>query len=253
VAALGRGAAAKGYRHIHLDTVGSTNAEAQRLGGDRLWITADEQTAGRGRRGRDWSSPPGNLYASLILAEPSPPQRAAQLSFVAAVALADAVAAVAPRSAERTTLKWPNDLLVGGAKAAGILVEGVHGSAFSAVIGCGVNVAHHPEGLAYTATHLAALDPGVTAAGLFAALSDAFADRLEQWAEGRSFAATRSAWLARAAGLGEPIRVRLADRMMEGTFEALTEDGVLLLRDAADIVRPISAGDVFLTGTTEPV
>jgi BirA family biotin operon repressor/biotin-[acetyl-CoA-carboxylase] ligase len=252
VAAIGRAAAEKGYRHIHLDTVGSTNAEALRLGGDRLWVTAGEQTAGRGRRGRDWSSPPGNLYASLLLAEPASPAKAAQLSFVAAVALSDAVAVVAPRSAESLGLKWPNDLLVGGAKAAGILIEAVHGEHFSAVVGCGVNVAHHPEGLPYAGTHLAARDPSATSDALFEALSNAFAERLEQWQGGRGFAATRSAWLQRAAGLGKPIQVKLADRTLEGQFEALTEDGVLLLRDAADVLRPISAGDVFLSGTTEP-
>jgi BirA family transcriptional regulator, biotin operon repressor / biotin---[acetyl-CoA-carboxylase] ligase len=252
VVAIGDGARAQGFGHVHHETVGSTNEEAMRLGGDRVWVTAGEQVAGRGRRGRHWTSPPGNLYASLRLVDPSAPAKAAQLCFVAAVAVGDAVAAVAPRSAEELGLKWPNDVLIGGAKAAGILIEAVHGeTGFATVIGCGVNVAHHPGDTPYRATHLALKDPAVDAAGLFAALSDAFALRLAEWQRGAGFAAIRSAWLSRAAGLGDAIEVRLPDVTLKGRFEALTEDGVLLLKDDADIIRPISAGEVFFPETTE--
>src|SRR5262245_61818354 len=121
-------AVAAGWRLIALDRTGSTNQEALRLArsgeAGPLWITAVEQTAGRGRRGRSWHSPPGNHYASLLLTDPGPADRAPQLSFVAALALHDAVSALAPGLSSRLRFKWPNDLLLDGAKVAGILVEG---------------------------------------------------------------------------------------------------------------------------------
>src|ERR1043166_8409052 len=120
--------AASGARLLSLDEVGSTNAEAfaRARAGERgpLWITARRQTAGRGRRGRAWVSEPGTLYASLLLTDPAPPQRAAELSLVAALAVHDALAERAAVLGPRLTLKWPNDVLCDGAKLAGILVEG---------------------------------------------------------------------------------------------------------------------------------
>ena len=139
-------ASAAGVRLIERDTVGSTNTEALALAqaGERgpLWITARRQNAGRGRRGRVWVSEPGNLYASLLLSDPSPPDRAAELSFVAALAVHDAVTSLIARAPARLSLKWPNDLLFDGKKFAGILIEG-EGPAV--VIGVGVNCAHHPK------------------------------------------------------------------------------------------------------------
>jgi BirA family biotin operon repressor/biotin-[acetyl-CoA-carboxylase] ligase len=249
---LGPRAHAAGFAHTHLPVVDSTNAEAFRRNGDRLWITAGAQTSGRGRRGRDWTSPPGNLYASLRLENPAPSRRAAELCFVAALALSDAVAATAPRAAASLALKWPNDVLIGGAKVAGILVEAVHeADRFAAAIGCGVNVAHHPEGLAYTATHLAATDAPIDAALLCAALSDAMARRLDQWRAGDGFAETRRAWLSLAAGLGRIVRVRLPSEEIEGVFEALDEEGALILREAGGGRRPISAGEIFFPTRSE--
>jgi BirA family transcriptional regulator, biotin operon repressor / biotin---[acetyl-CoA-carboxylase] ligase len=249
---LGPRARAAGFGHIHLPIVDSTNAEAFRRRGDRLWITGGAQTSGRGRRGRDWTSPPGNLYASLRLEDPAPSRRAAELCFVAALALSDAVAATAPRAGAQLALKWPNDVLIGGAKVAGILVEAVHeADRFAAAIGCGVNIAHHPEGLAYPVTHLAATDKPVDAALLFSALSDAIALRLDQWRAGDGFIETRSDWLSRAAGLGRPVKVRLPDREIEGVFEALDEEGALILREAGGGRRPISAGEIFFAAPSE--
>src|SRR5476651_2257276 len=114
-----------GVRHIAYETLGSTNAEAlvRARAGERglLWISAQTQSAGRGRRGNAWVSPAGNLYATLLLTEPSALETAPQLSFVAALALHDAIATCAPQLGPLLKVKWPNDLLLGGAKVAGIL------------------------------------------------------------------------------------------------------------------------------------
>lgn len=202
-----------GVRHIPYETLGSTNAEALALAraGERgpLWITARSQSAGRGRRGSAWASPPGNLYATLLLTEPSAPAQAPQLSFVAALALHDAVVACAPALAPALTVKWPNDLLLGNAKLAGILIEGGSETVFAVAIGIGVNCAHHPDGTSYPATDLAAAGARVPPERLFAALTVAMQSRLDRWRRGQGFAAIRSAWLERAAGLGADIRVRL--------------------------------------------
>jgi len=247
---LGSGAQAAGFRHLHLDMAGSTNVEALARGHeDRLWVTAREQSAGKGRRGRAWTSPPGNLYASLVLVNPAEPRRAADLCFVAALALSDAVFATAPRAAVGMALKWPNDILIEGAKVAGILVEGAHaGDRFTAVIGCGVNIASHPGSTPYPATHLAASDTSLNVENYFSALSDAFAARLEMWQRGAGFAEIRRAWLARAAGLGRRIVVRLPSGDIHGVFEALDSEGALILLDDAGHRRPVSAGEIFFPG-----
>ncbi len=247
---LGAGAQAAGFRHLHLDSTGSTNAEALARGQeDRLWVTAREQSAGRGRRGRAWSSPAGNLYASLVLVDPAEPRRAADLCFVAALALSDAVYATAPRAAAAMTLKWPNDILVAGAKVAGILVEGAHGGdRFSAVIGCGVNIDSHPDGTPYPATHLGASDATLNVEAFFAALSDAFAKRLRMWHRGAGFAEIRRDWLSRAAGIGRRIVVRLPSGDIDGVFEALDMQGALILLDDAGKRREVAAGEIFFPG-----
>ena len=242
-----------GVRYLRFDTLGSTNAEAlaRARAGERgpLWIVAAEQTAGRGRRGAAWVSKPGNLYATLLLTEPSPKASAPQLSFVAALALHDAVAASAPQVGPVLKLKWPNDLLLDGAKLAGILIEGESDPAFAVAIGMGVNCAHHPEGTAYPATDLAAAGALVEPAALMNALAAALARRLAQWAEGQGFAAIRADWLKRAAGLGADICVRLPEREFSGRFEGLDENGRLLVVEGGAIVT-VGAGEVFGMGET---
>jgi BirA family biotin operon repressor/biotin-[acetyl-CoA-carboxylase] ligase len=237
-----------GVRHIAYDTLGSTNAEALALAraGERgpLWITAQRQDAGRGRRGNAWVSPPGNLYATLLLSEPSPPQSAPQLSFVAALALHDALSDGAPQLGPALRVKWPNDLLIGRAKLAGILIEGESEPAFGVAIGFGVNCVSHPSGTAYPATDLAAAGAVLPPQTLHAALAQAMQRRLRQWARGDGFAATRADWLKRAAGLGETIRVRLPARELSGRFAGLDEVGRLQL-EQPDGLLPVSAGDVF--------
>jgi BirA family transcriptional regulator, biotin operon repressor / biotin---[acetyl-CoA-carboxylase] ligase len=241
-----------GVRTIAYQTLGSTSAEALALAraGERspFWVTAQSQSAGRGRRGRQWTSPPGNLYATLLLSEPSPPAAAPQLSFVAALALHDAIVACAPVLGPALRLKWPNDLLIGQAKLAGILIEGANEPEFVVAVGIGVNCASHPANAAYRATDLAAAGVQVQPEQVFAALAGAMRRRLGQWQNGEGFAAIRADWLKRAAGLGLPIKVRLPERELSGRFEGLDESGRLLLA-GEDGITAITAGEVFGFGT----
>jgi BirA family transcriptional regulator, biotin operon repressor / biotin---[acetyl-CoA-carboxylase] ligase len=237
-----------GARHIAYETLGSTNAEALALAraGERgpLWITAQSQSAGRGRRGSIWVSAPGNLYATLLLSEPSAPEHAPQLSFVAALALHDAIAECAPQLGPLLTLKWPNDLLLGAAKVAGILIEGERAPAFAVAIGIGVNCAAHPDDTPYPATDLAAAGALVTLAQAFAVLSAAMRRRLAQWQRGQGFSAIRTDWLKRAAGLGQDIRVRLPERELSGRFQGLDDAGRLLVHGPGGVTT-VTAGEVF--------
>ena len=244
---------AEDVRRIALAEAGSTNDEAlsRARAGERgpFWVTASVQTAGRGRRGRSWVSEPGNLYATLLLSEPCPPARAADLSFVAALAVHDAIVAAAPACAPRLLLKWPNDVLVGGRKCAGILVEG-EGAAggFIAAIGIGVNCARHPGDAVFPATDLAAEGVVLPPDALFPLLAGAMRRRLAQWGRGYGFAAIRADWLARTTAIGDQVKVRLPDRVVTGTFSGLDEAGRLLLQAAAGTTEVIAAGDVFAIG-----
>jgi BirA family biotin operon repressor/biotin-[acetyl-CoA-carboxylase] ligase len=234
-------ASAAGVRLVAHAVLGSTNTEALSLAnrGERgpVWVTVERQTAGRGRRARTWISQPGNLYASLLLTAPAPAERWPQLSFVAALAIHDAVVAIAAGLAPRLAIKWPNDLLLDGAKFAGILIEGQGGGDASnaVVVGIGVNCATHPTDADYPATDL-----------VFGALSAKMLARLAQWNSGEGFSTIRAEWLARAAGLGEDVRVRLPGREITGRFEALDEAGGLRLRLPDGAVTTVAAGDVFL-------
>jgi len=240
-----------GVRLIACGEVVSTNTQALGFArrGERgpLWVTARRQTEGRGRRGNAWVSETGNLFASLLLTDPAPPAQAAQLSFVSALAVYDAVSGLTPAVAPLLSLKWPNDVLIGRAKAAGILIEGetVAGPSLAAVIGIGVNCASHPRDIPYPATSLAACRAFVAPEHLFQALSASMLHRLAQWNRGADFASVRAHWLSRAVGLGESIRVRLGGRELKGRFEALDETGRLVLRLADGRAELIAAGEVF--------
>jgi len=243
-------ASAAGVRLLAYGEIDSTNAEALRLKrqGEHgpLWITAEKQSAGRGRRGRRWISVPGNLHASLLLTDPGPAEHWPQLSFVAALAVHDAVVEVAPEIRPMLELKWPNDLLLSGAKFGGILIEGEGIEEEGAVaIGIGINCTSHPAEAAYPATDLAAGGASVSAAALFAALSVKMPGRLAQWNRGNGFATIRADWLARAAGVGENIRVGLADGELAGRFEGLDDAGclVLIAPDGGKVI--VAAGDVL--------
>ncbi|MGE5268646.1 MAG: biotin--[acetyl-CoA-carboxylase] ligase [Thiohalocapsa sp.] len=242
-----------GYRLHHYAAVGSSNDEAKALarGGacDGTIVWADLQTAGRGRRGRLWASPPGNLYLSLVLRPEAPAAHIAQLGFVAALALVDALAGLAgpAQSAVQLRCKWPNDVLAHGRKLAGILLEAetAGGERVDFVLlGLGVNIATAPADAAYPATSLAAEGiAGIMPATLLAAFIDHFERWRQRW-QSQGFAPVRTAWLALAANLGEPIEVRLEGKTLCGTFVDLDADGTLLLSAPAGI-RRIAAGDIF--------
>ena len=243
----------RGYRLEVFETLGSTNDEAMARAREddpgRLWIRAVLQTGGKGRLGRRWVSPTGNLYASLLLLNAAMPDRAPELGFVAGVALASTLA---PLLGSRTLLKWPNDIVVNGAKLAGMLLEATQtkGGAFACVIGVGVNCASHPQGLPYAATDLASLGVAVTASDLLDSFAEELADRLDQWDEGRGFAQIRADWLTFAAGMGETAEVAMGDQRIKGVLRGLDERGRLLVDTEAGL-RTIDAGDVFLPGLSE--
>lgn len=225
--------------------VGSTNDEARdlvaRLGaGEGTLVWADEQSGGRGRRGRVWTSPPGNLYCSLILKPDVPLMRAAELGFVAALALHDLAQWAAPLANVR--LKWPNDVLADGAKISGILLEALEPA--GVVLGLGVNIASAPEGTPYPAAALSKWRADLTVEAALERLMPKLWDLYELW-RGQGFLPIRDLWLASARGLGEPIEVRLEDRTLSGIFTGLDEQGALILDGAARIL----AGDVFFPRT----
>jgi BirA family biotin operon repressor/biotin-[acetyl-CoA-carboxylase] ligase len=262
--ALAPTALTEGYRLEAFDTVGSTNVLALERARDgdpgRLWLAARRQETGRGRRGRVWETPTGNLAATLLLVDCCPVPLAATLGFVAGLALSDALAAVAPETrvaigpdgghgrngAGRYELKWPNDVLADGAKLAGILLESVMLSErrFAVAIGIGVNVVAHPEDLPYPAISLSGLGAACTAETLFLALSDAWLRHERTWDQGRGLSAIRTRWLARAAGLGSEVAVRIGGDVVRGTFETIDEECRFLVRDRTGRLWPVAAGDV---------
>jgi BirA family biotin operon repressor/biotin-[acetyl-CoA-carboxylase] ligase len=238
----------RGYGLLELAEVDSTNEEARRRAGageaGPLWITAARQTKGRGRRGREWVAPPGNLSATLLIRPGRPAADCAQLSFVAALAAAEMLARYVPDP----RLKWPNDVLVAGQKIAGILLESETepgGTAAWLAIGIGVNLKAFPPETDLPATAVEAL--GVAAPSPQDALLDlaaAFAKWYEAWrAEG--FAVIREAWLSRAHGLGLRIRVRLAREELSGVFRDIDDAGALVLGLPGGVTRTIAAGDVY--------
>lgn len=217
-------------------------AEAAEPGDLVVW--AGQQTAGRGRQGRTWVSPPGNLYATLLLRPHGPPSAAARLGFAAGLALADAASAwIAP---ERVTLKWPNDLMLDGAKAAGILLES-SGRAERVdwlLIGSGVNLASHPEGLDYPVTSFAGAGAAVTPGELLQSYIKFF-DIYRKMLQTNGFSALRATWLKRAQGLGQRMTARLPGASLSGIFRDLDEDGALVLEEEAGRRRRITAAEVY--------
>ncbi|MCS6780378.1 MAG: biotin--[acetyl-CoA-carboxylase] ligase [Geminicoccaceae bacterium] len=240
------------FRTERHERVASTNdlarAAAERGEPEGLWVLAREQTAGRGRQGRLWSSPPGNFYGSLLLRPRRPLAEVATLSLVAALAVAEAVERLA-RGRVRPAVKWPNDVLVDRAKLAGILPEAIvsgEGSCAALVLGIGVNLAHHPEGLGRPTVSLAALDlPPASPEAFLAALEPVLAERYALWQE-RGFAALRPLWLARAAGLGERVRLEAGGLVHEGVLVEVGADGGILLESPAGERRRFTAGELVL-------
>jgi len=247
---LAESALAQAYRLTHHPQIGSTNDEALSLAlaghAGRLWIVADAQTKGKGRLGRQWISPPGNLYASLLLIDPAPVQKAPELGFVAGVALWHALRDCLGDD-PRLEIKWPNDILHAGAKLAGILLESTQlkSGGLACVIGIGVNCNSHPEPALYPATDLAHIGTLLSQRDeVLIRLSAAFVTWLRVWDEGRHFAAIRDEWLTHAAGLGTPISVAAPDGARDGIFETIDSNGRLVL-NAGGKTLTLEAGDVF--------
>ncbi|OHC75900.1 MAG: biotin--[acetyl-CoA-carboxylase] ligase [Rhodospirillales bacterium RIFCSPLOWO2_12_FULL_58_28] len=245
------------FRLTALDRVDGTNAEAKRMAesgaAEGAVVMAMEQSAGRGRQGRSWQSPPGNLYCSILLRPDYPASMAMQLTFVAAVSLAEAVAAALPQGTV-VTCKWPNDILVEGRKVAGILLEtssvGITGMLEWLVVGVGVNIARHPADVEFPATSLCAEGAAdIAPAALLAGFCRCFLSSMTTW-RSLGFAAVRAAWLKRAYGLGEAIEVRLAGETLRGSFQTIDKNGALVLRRNGQ-ERRITAGDVFMSGETD--
>lgn len=233
------------------DEVETTQAEALRLAaaGERgpVWISARRQTRGRGRSGRSWEMPAGNLAATLLLTPCAEPRMLPGLAIVAGVAVHDAIVRILPKGAP-ARLKWPNDVLIGRAKVCGILIET---SSFAcdlvAAVGIGINVAAAPAIAGREATCLNAHGAsGLAPTDVLVALAGRMAYWLALWNRGSGFGTVRDAWLERAGALGEPIRVNGAGAFVEGTFSGLDADGALLVGGAGGDVRRVTFGDVAL-------
>lgn len=239
---------------LHYPAVDSTNDEVIRLAQngapDGTWVVADEQTAGRGRRGRPWQSNKGNLFCTGLLRLAPGEGPVSQLSFLIALALYDTLSQWV--TSDRLKLKWPNDVLLDGRKVSGILLEsagsGQPGDRWVAA-GIGVNLVFYPvnverPAISLEAAGIAPPPPMVVAERLASAVEYW---RREWTAGGRAggFAALRTAWLSRAIGLGSRIEVRLPDETLFGTFSDLADDGALLLQLDSGVVKAIHSGDVF--------
>jgi len=239
---------AQAAARLLLETVDSTNAEGFRRAPEvpgSLWILAREQTAGRGRRARPWASPPGNFHGTLVLRHGDPPARAALRSFAAALALRQAFVALTGLP-QAFALKWPNDVLLNGGKAAGILLES---SGQVLCIGIGVNLIAAPPaeavepGALPPVSLLAETGLRVTPEQFLNALAPAFAG-WEARLRAEGFGPLRAEWLAHAARLGQRVRARTGTETREGLFETIDQDGNLILRMASGPVA-IPAADVF--------
>lgn len=242
------------FRLISLDSVDSTNAHAARLAAEGeagpVWIWAREQTSGRGRRGRDWVSRPGNLYATLLISLPVAGATAAQIGFVAALSIHDMIAGFLGCT-DDLCLKWPNDVLLGGRKVSGILTEslgtGTTGDdRISVATGCGVNLAHAPADTRYSAASIAEYRPGagISPETAMRALAEQFDHWLSIWNNGTGFEAIRTEWLERSFAPGRAMTVRLGEEDVIGAFDGLTSNGALVLEVADGTKRSFHSGEV---------
>jgi len=255
---LGPRARSAGYGLASFDSIGSTNAEAlaRARGGESgpIWLVTSEQTSGRGRRHRPWIAPRGNLASSILELMDISPAVAATLGFAAGLALEQALRQISVEASLRSAgldsmnflLKWPNDVLCGQGKLAGILLEAeVVADRLAVVVGIGTNVVAAPEGTPTPATSLKALGVDVGAEDLFGVLSDAWAEYRGVWDNGRGFGEIRGKWLERAAGLGQPVSVQSGASTVTGTFDTIDDAGCLIVATAEGRRVPISAGDVY--------
>jgi BirA family transcriptional regulator, biotin operon repressor / biotin---[acetyl-CoA-carboxylase] ligase len=253
---LGSRARSAGYRLAAFDNIGSTNAEAlsRAREGERgpMWFVTSEQTAGRGRRHRPWVAPRGNLASSVLETIEVAPAIAATLGFAAGLALVAALNRLSPRvpaqlEGIKFSLKWPNDVLAGHEKLAGILLEAeaVPLDRLAVVVGIGTNVVAAPQGTPTPATALLKLGLEISAEQLFLALSDSWVEFHGIWDQGRGFGEIRTMWLAQSAGLGEPVAVQTGGATIAGTFETIDNAGCMIVTTPGGGQVPISAGDVY--------
>ena len=242
---------------VTLDSVDSTSSEVVRRADagarEGLLVWAMRQTQGRGRHGRQWDSPAGNLYCSLLLEPDVDPATAAELGFVLGISIRECIVNLVPANCV-VRCKWPNDVLVDGQKIAGVLLEATaRQHAIRVVAGIGINLVSHPVETPYPATDLKSVgaENGNPALVLKAVMNAVFQWR-ETWMR-QGFTAVREAWLERAAGLGEAIEVKLSERTLSGTFMSLNDSGALELCDADGIAHTVTAGDVFFPNTLRVV
>ncbi len=239
------------FRIEEVETIDSTNeacrARAEDGATEGLVIRADRQTGGRGRRGKVWESPRGNLYCSILLRPRRAGHEAATLGFAAVAALGNVAALLLPQE-RRIGHKWPNDLLIDGHKTSGLLLEarsGADGGLAWLVMGLGVNIACHPRDMPYPATDLLEMGAKPTKPGeLLEMFLSAFKPLLEAWTR-NGFPAIAPAWLERAVGIGQEIEIRLDRENLGGRFHALDPDGALVLELPSGATRRIAAGEVF--------
>lgn len=250
---MGQGATLPaGYRALAFERLDSTNAEAMRraAAGEPagLWVWSLIQSEGRGRAGRGWDSPAGNLHASVLLRPRCNVETALQLAFVAGLTVHDLVRALLPEGAPRPSLKWPNDVLIDDRKVSGVLLESAAGADAGecvVVVGFGVNLARHPTDALRPATDVARHGANVPPRLAFQHLTGALHGRLVQWNEGAGFDAIRGYWEERALPVGHRIRVRLQDREEHGRYGGIDASGALRLVVGSGAERRIAAGDVF--------
>lgn len=268
---LGPKARSAGYRLRSFESIGSTNTEAlaAAAAGDAggTWFVTAHQISGRGRRGRQWESPVGNLAATLLIIPESHPTLTATLGFVAGVSLNRALSSILPKglvkigidgadglsdgSKARIALKWPNDVLADGAKLAGILLEAqkLDDGRHAIAVGFGVNAVAAPQGLPYPATSLVELGVSRDAISVFEALSDAWVDTFGVWNDGRGIGDVLKQWRASAAGIGAPVAVNQNGEVLRGIFETIDDEGRLIVRSEDDRRIVITAGDVHFGAT----
>jgi BirA family biotin operon repressor/biotin-[acetyl-CoA-carboxylase] ligase len=241
-----------GFSIEHHASLSSSNDRAMvcaEAGMDRHWVVVDQQTVGRGRQGRVWSSPVGNLYASLALIDPCEIRFSPQIGFVAGLAAHQALSSLADFGS-RLKLKWPNDLLLDGAKLSGQLLEGRnHNGHLFLVVGIGINLAHHPDDTPYPAIDLASSGVHLDVEMVLMALCDAFDRLLSVWDRGQGFARIRQLWLDHAAYLDKAIEIRTERGVLRGRFAGLDAEGRLLLQPDTQGqeqgLKTIEAGDFY--------
>lgn len=242
---------------IEFDAIDSTNAEALRRAakGERgpVWLRADRQLQGRGRSGRAWASPSGNLSATLLFRPGCEVERLSQLSLIAGIAVFDAVAASFSSAGvsvpDGLRVKWPNDVMIAEAKLSGILIETTHmGGEIVAAVGCGMNISTTPDVTGRAVTRLADHGIETTPSDVLGHLSHAFRRWLAVWQAGDNFPAIREAWLERAGPLGAPMTIHTGAGHSAGAFSGIDPAGALLLMDAAGSLRRFHYGDVTQPG-----